>query len=182
MYLQFNLSRGPFLFLQIETLQKNLIFLQKLSKNIFIAYKKAAKKAFNVFLRLHDEVFSPLGSFPDRPRTWFFSFQERFNSVFKASKLVVLKINDQSAVYSARHCFFFAYFGAIGDYFEHLKPFSRWQACSAVCSVDRLACTTPDISYLHDARLEMIRSSGRWWCRMRSICHTYSPNWPPTKT
>ena len=154
MYLQFNLTRGPFLFLQIETSQKNLIFLQKLSKNI-------SWSSANLI---------------------FFSFQERFNSVFKASKLVVLKINDQSAVYSARHCFFFAYFGAIGDYFEHLKPFSRWQACSAVCSVDRLACTTPDISYLHDARLEMIRSSGRWWCRMRSICHTYSPNWPPTKT
>ena len=26
----------------------------------------------------------------------------------------------------------------------------RWQACSSVCSVGRLACTT-DISYLHDA-------------------------------
>ena len=40
----------------------------------------------------------------------FFTFLERFNSVFKASKLVVLKINHQSVVYIARHCFIFRLF------------------------------------------------------------------------
>ena len=82
----------------------------------------------------------------------FCFFQERFNGVFKAFELVVLKINDQSVVYSARHCFFFAYFGAIGDYFEHLKPFSMTSVFSGVFS------RSPGV---HDGHFISLRCSQR---------------------
>ena len=73
--------------------------------HIFITLKQEYAKACDPSIRTLPFLCPMIGL-----QSCFFTFLERFNSVFKASKLVVLKINHQSVVYIARHCFIFRLF------------------------------------------------------------------------